>query len=455
MALVSRGLVDMHSRTLLLLASKRFHLTVLCFVFLISTIVSPGVMAISTNGITDSGSSAAADCSNGARDARGDLYSSNNIPGFFDPCGSTCDTSTLGVVTGVQVDGSFTLGTDASMRPVVLAKQLMSDYGLTENQASGIVGNFMVESGPSLPPNINEGGSLGPPKFSGGYGWAQWTAGRQTEFIEYAISKDYIASGQDANDAANYAFLTYELSGGYKSTITKIKETNTTDAATISFESTFEKAGVPALGKRASYASAVAKAIQSGTGVDIDSATALSSTTGSGTCQSSAIPAGNFVETVKAFAWEDGRRGSNQKTAYSTVIKTSKYGNDSAHKYGNDCGAFVYNLMVVSGFDPNYKGTNTSGQIAWLNNPINGWKKIYGVGQVDVGELQPGDIGIKQGHVFVWIGTVDGFKGKSAEAALGSNTAPTAILSSNTYSSPSRYSWYRKSADIYSTITPV
>lgn len=157
---------------------------------------------------------------------------------------------------------------------------------------------------------------------------------------------------------------------------------------------------------------------------------------------------GDFAETVAAFAWEDGRRGSTQKGGtngpYAKVIKQSKYGNDAAHKYGNDCGAFVYNLMVTSGFEPNYPPTYTGGQEPWLKK---NWEDIFKGNPVDVGRLEPGDVGIIAGsHVFVWIGDIEDFQGKSAEAANGSNTAPTAVLAGNTYSAPSKYTWYRKKA---------
>lgn len=146
---------------------------------------------------------------------------------------------------------------------------------------------------------------------------------------------------------------------------------------------------------------------------------------------------GKFAETVKAFAWEDGRRVSQQKPAYTAAL----VGRYQGGKNGNDCGAFVSALMVKSGFDTSYPGTNTANQIPWLSK---NWTKVAGVGEVNVADLRPGDVAIKPGHVFVWIGDVEGFISKSAEAALGSNTAPTAITSGNTYSAPSKYTWYRK-----------
>ncbi|TAH32904.1 hypothetical protein EYC58_01990 [Candidatus Saccharibacteria bacterium] len=155
-------------------------------------------------------------------------------------------------------------------------------------------------------------------------------------------------------------------------------------------------------------------------------------------CVTAAGASGNFSETVKAFAWEDGRRGSEQKPAYTAALKGRYKGGNR----GNDCGAFVSALMVKSGFEPNYPGTSTTGQKPWLDK---NWEKLYSPGQADTSKLRAGDVAIVAGsHVFVWIGSVDGFQGKSAEAALGSNTAPTAILDSNTFSAPTKYTWYRK-----------
>lgn len=186
---------------------------------------------------------------------------------------------------------------------------------------------------------------------------------------------------------------------------------------------------IGAINARGDMATKLLGNVQSAMGVAGNSAAA---------CVTAAGTAGNFAETVKAFAWEDGRRGSEQKPAYTEALKGRYKGGNG----GNDCGAFVSALMVKSRFEPNYPGTSTSGQKPWLDK---NWEKIYSPGQVDTSKLRAGDVAIVAGsHVFVWIGSVDGFKGKSAEAALGSNTAPTAILDSNTFSAPTKYTWYRK-----------
>ena len=153
----------------------------------------------------------------------------------------------------IDVDQGFSLGTGDAERRVNLMRALIQDYGLTPEQAAGPVGNFMHESGGfNLPPDVNEGGTPGPPAFSGGYGWAQWTGGRQTAWIDgFAVPNGYMASrNEHATDAANYAWLKEELGASYTSTIPELKNQNSPEDAAVSFEDTFENAGVPALTER-------------------------------------------------------------------------------------------------------------------------------------------------------------------------------------------------------------
>lgn len=162
----------------------------------------------------------------------------------------------------LTVGKNFSLGPNdeahGKERRVNLIKALMADFGLTAAQGAGVVGNFMAESGgPWLPPDVNEGKGPGPPAFHGGYGWAQWTGGRQINFIAFAIAptQGYMASANEhANDAANYAYLKAELADSQKVTITELKKQSTPEDAAVSFEHTFERAGKPVLEKRKAFA---------------------------------------------------------------------------------------------------------------------------------------------------------------------------------------------------------
>jgi hypothetical protein len=80
------------------------------------------------------------------------------------------DTSGVEAATGSVVD-----------KGAAIAKKLMSNLGISKEQAAAIAGNFAHESGGFIP-GIREGGPFGKsskpwPKgtVGKGYGWAQWT----------------------------------------------------------------------------------------------------------------------------------------------------------------------------------------------------------------------------------------------------------------------------------------
>lgn len=205
------------------------------------------------------------------------FYSDNDIL-YYDSRATLCAYNTDGgrieIINMADVPASFSLGTDNATRAVQLAKQLKLDFSLTDSQAAGIVGNFMHESGGAhLPPDINEGLAgrapySGPPAFKGGYGWAQWTAGRQKVFIDYAIKNGYMASANEhANDAANYAYFKYELTNTEITTIPAVAKTTTARDAAIAFEAKFERAGTPLMDSRIKFAEQLEVALRTGTGI--------------------------------------------------------------------------------------------------------------------------------------------------------------------------------------------
>ena len=235
-----------------------------------------------------------------------DFFSANDIV-IYDPRATTCGIDSFSAIgegdfKSINVSKDFTLGTDNGKRAVNLANQMKADFSLTDAQAAGIVGNFMWESGGShLPPNINEGGTAGPPKFHGGYGWAQWTGGRQTQFIKFAISKGYMTSKSDeANDAANYAFLKYELIMTERSTLPAVGKTSTAADAARAFEASFERAGKPVLDERIKRANQLFNALKNGTDVDTSAPDATDQT--DAVCDvGTGIPAGGKVFDTVVF----------------------------------------------------------------------------------------------------------------------------------------------------------
>ncbi len=234
------------------------------------------------------------------------FYAGNDVI-YYDPDWKDCVPGAAGgggADANINVDKGFSLGKTAGERQANFARALMKDYGLTAEQAAGVVGNIMREAGPDLFPDYNErlgiaGDGKGPPRpvipgvNTGGYGWAQWTGPRKTSFVEFAVKNGYVESANvNFNDAANYAYLKYELSTGYKGTIPDLKKTTTIDQATISFENTFEKAGVPAISERIANAKKVLASLSGGGGGG-DVSTSPSS--GSGGCPSSGAGSGDIV----------------------------------------------------------------------------------------------------------------------------------------------------------------
>lgn len=158
-----------------------------------------------------------------------------------DETGCSATTASIG-----SVSESFSLGGDAKERRLNLMKALMSDYGLTAEQAAGPIGNFMEESGGEhLPPDVNQNDTQGAPPNSSslGYGWAQWSGSRKYDFVKHINSTGYKTGAGNATDAADYSWLAKELNGGYKSTITDLKKKNSPEDAALSFHTTFEKSG--------------------------------------------------------------------------------------------------------------------------------------------------------------------------------------------------------------------
>ncbi|MDN5819299.1 MAG: phage tail tip lysozyme [bacterium] len=191
-----------------------------------------------------------------------DFSASNDIL-YYDPtAGLSCSVGGGGDIDFSDVGGSVDKGLNfgkETARPVNIAKILMADFKFKDYQAAGIVGNFMVEAGVHVYPDINEGGSRGAPKFSGGYGFAQWTGGRQTQFIDFAVKHGYMDSKSvKATDAANYAYLKYELTKtAEKAVVPAIQKSKNVSEAVIAWEKVFERAGKPALGMRLEHGKTV------------------------------------------------------------------------------------------------------------------------------------------------------------------------------------------------------
>lgn len=126
-------------------------------------------------------------------------------------------------------------------------QRLMEDFGLTKEQAAGIVGNLGHESA-GFKKLQEENPTV--PGSRGGYGWAQWTGPRRRQFEAWAKEK-----GLDpASDEANYGFLKHELQTSESGALKAVKKATSVQEAMLKFEQAYERAGVKHYASRQAYA---------------------------------------------------------------------------------------------------------------------------------------------------------------------------------------------------------
>jgi hypothetical protein len=126
-----------------------------------------------------------------------------------------------------------------------IVRDLMADFGLTDVQAAGIVGNLGHEcAGFTLMQEQR------PASGAGGYGWAQWTGPRRVAFMAWCAAHKLTPE----SDAGNYGFLRHELQTTEARAITAVKQAATLYSAMLAFETAFERAGVKRYDSRLKYA---------------------------------------------------------------------------------------------------------------------------------------------------------------------------------------------------------
>jgi hypothetical protein len=127
-----------------------------------------------------------------------------------------------------------------SLNPnAVIVANKLKGAGYTKAQIAGVLGNFELESG--FNPRVNEGGKVGAPMGVGGYGFGQWTGGRQTGLVNFA--KQQKMDPGDPNLQAK--FLLYELDGPEKKAAAYLREAVSPEESARRFLTNFERAGIP------------------------------------------------------------------------------------------------------------------------------------------------------------------------------------------------------------------
>jgi hypothetical protein len=111
----------------------------------------------------------------------------------------------------------------------------LAGKGMSSSAIAGVMGNLQQESG--LNPNAPGGGL------------AQWIGGRQTQLKKYAKAHGLSSNSIDAQ----LGFMWKEMSSGNYGNMSSMNNMTSQQAAKY-FEQHYEKAGIPALSKRESYA---------------------------------------------------------------------------------------------------------------------------------------------------------------------------------------------------------
>lgn len=161
------------------------------------------------------------------------------------------DAPTAGSTAPIQ-------GSTFSQKAPGIMKRLMEDFGLTREQAAGVMGNLGHESGGLrvMQERNPQGGGRG------GWGWAQWTGPRRRAFEAWAAERGLDPS----SDEANYGFLRHELKTNHAGVISNLKRARTVEEAMIIFENGYERAGIKNYASRQRWAERAMAAPPDGSG---------------------------------------------------------------------------------------------------------------------------------------------------------------------------------------------
>lgn len=157
--------------------------------------------------------------------------------------------------TGLSTAPQTTANTPAQSKQVADAymANLQKDFGLTKDQAAGVVANLWHESG-GMNSGINQGGAIGKPSGNmaddngNGYGIAQWGGSRKQGLLDFAASQK--PPLDPSSQAANYGFLKQELQTSQHGAIDAVKNAKTPQAATQAFSDAFEHPSDPQMASR-------------------------------------------------------------------------------------------------------------------------------------------------------------------------------------------------------------
>ena len=150
-----------------------------------------------------------------------------------------------------------------------IMEKLISDFGLKDFQAAGILGNIGLECD-----GFREMQEKKPlvPGSKGGFGWAQWTGPRRVQFEAFCSTNGL----SPISDAANYGFLKEELNTTQTQSVSAVQKAANIAKSVRTFEATFEraKAGLEHFDRRDEWADLALKSFRASADSRVPSAVA-------------------------------------------------------------------------------------------------------------------------------------------------------------------------------------
>ncbi|MDX6241339.1 MAG: hypothetical protein QOG10_6163 [Kribbellaceae bacterium] len=278
------------------------------------------------------------------------------------------------------------------------AFNFFASNGYSKEQAAGIVGNMIHESGvePARKQDTPPGSVTHPSDVvgsAGGWGIVQWTpAGKMITPSKRQGADDKTIESLEFQ----LSFLKQQLDGTGPvpegGAGQQLKKAKTVEEAAVAFGRYFERfAGKDDL-SNPKYAERKTAATQV---LDTFGGGAPGGAAGGGGCAGN----GDISATAVMLAWPEpghGKYQSDAKKEYQDAMP--KYNGATTEDPYSDCGVFVATVMRMSGADPKYPLRGTGVQEAYLRS-----SGKYDILDIPVQQLKPGDIMIGPGHTFLII----------------------------------------------------
>ena len=319
----------------------------------------------------------------------------------------------------------------------------LGSRGLTPEQSAGIMGNLFQESGyiPTIQERVAGRGDRENAWAAevGGWGLAQWTGGRRIAIRDAVIEtlgEEYYTM-DELPEEMNDDLLLFQLEFMYEEMQVRrayakdaslrnrvrglteweaIQQMSTVEDALVLFHDSFERS-----------ADTPSEVIRIRGGFAEQALNDFGGITSFGGQFCATFSSGDLQDLVLEYAWPEYFPPPHieMMPAYAAAVRRAQ----SEGRYvgggvrpGIDCGGFTTTLLVDSGFEPNYNHSgllregagNTVTQRAWVEA---NWQEVGRGSEINVAELQPGDIAFSPGHTFVFVGEIEGFDSNIASAS--------------------------------------